>query len=80
MVESRSEMKFLSSRSLMLKRGRCFLISSFSRRTASFSLGVIVTSTSPSSSSRKGMNARVSLLAGWKYCATRERRLTALPT
>jgi len=78
--ESRSEMKFLSSRSLTLKRGRYFLISSFSSRTASFSDGVIITSTSERRSSRKGMKARVSLLRSWKYWPTRARRLTALPT
>ncbi len=73
-------MKFLSSRSRTLKRGLCFLISSFSRRNASFSLGVMITSMSPSRSSRKGMNARVSPVRSWKYCDTRERRLIALPT
>ena len=73
-------MKFLSSRSRMLKRGRCLLISSFSRRSASFSLGVIITSMSPSRSSRKGMKIRLSPVRSWKYCATRARRFTALPT
>ena len=73
-------MKFLSSRSRMLNRGRYFLMSSFSRRIASFSLGVIITSMSPSRSSRNGMNTRLSPVRSWKYCATRARRLTALPT
>src|SRR3954470_17263036 len=78
--DNRSEMKFLSSRSFTLKRGLCFFISSFSRRSASFSVGVMITSTSPSRSSRKGMKARASPVRSWKYWFTRARRLTALPT
>src|SRR3954469_17623864 len=78
--DNRSEMKFLSSRSFTLKRGLCFFMSSFSRRSASFSVGVMITSTSPSRSSRKGMKARASPVRSWKYWFTRARRLTALPT
>jgi hypothetical protein len=55
-------MKFLSSLSRTLKRGWYRLMSSFSRRSASFSLLTTTVSTSASHDSRKGMKARVSLL------------------
>jgi len=58
----RSEMKFLSSRRLTLKRGWCFLMSSFSRSSASFSVWVSTTSMSPRTWSRIWTKARVSAL------------------
>ena len=73
-------MKSLSSRSRTLKRGLCFLMSSFSRSTASFSERVTMTWMSPSRSSRSGMKIRSSVRDASKYCRTRERRLAALPT
>ena len=73
-------MKSLSSRSRTLKRGWCFLMSSFSRRIASFSERVTITSMSPSSPSSSGMKIRSSPLPASKYCRTRERRLAAFPT
>ena len=78
---SRSTRYFLSSRSLTLKRGWCFLIRWFSRSSASFADDTTIVSTSATvRASKPAATKKRSSPPSRKYWRTRLRRLCALPT